>query len=152
HKHGLPMPVGLFTPTLFARYAGIGLPGMPRQGIVTLDASGSCLQGDAQDGLPVILGNLAELVAEPLPADGKQAWKARRLRTLKEQEADRFGAGFESPDIPRPPLKLPRPPLGPRPWREPKSYPAQEQTEYTLETPAGNVVVITKKYELKTQA
>jgi serine/threonine-protein kinase len=149
--HGVPVPAGFLTPTLFGRFAGIGLPGMFHQGKITIDPVGNCQGAGGQDHLPVVLGNLAQLVIEPLSPEGKKTWKARSFRTLSEMNTGFGGMPFEIPKIRPAPLPLPHPPVGLRGQERMTGLAAEEHAVYTVESATANTAVIRKEYELATQ-
>ncbi len=106
--------------------------GTPRE--VVIDPQGTAIKytGDCQ--LPFLLGNLWQLLIDPLPAQAKQTWEIKRDIAITENE-DRFRW------------------MGPMMSRESGGArrPGHETTTYTVGAAAGDVLMIQKKYELATE-
>jgi hypothetical protein len=152
-RDGIPILASPLRPTFYSRFGDIAFPHMlPVQGEIISDPLGKSRQGAGQDGPPAILGNLVQMVIEPLPPERKKTWEGRSLRTLKVRQPGMRRGPFEVPDILRPRIPMGPWPRGLRGGPAEEAFAAEEHVVYTLETPSRDTVVIRKKYELKTQA
>ena len=105
--------------------------GTPRE--VVIDPQGTAIKYNGDCQLPFLLGNLWQLLIDPLPAEGKQTWDLKRDIAITEAE-DRFRW------------------IGPMMSRDSSGArrPGHETTTYTLGPVAAGIVTIQKKYELAT--
>ncbi len=145
---------------------GFGFPGLLRpprhnfafpqqdRGSLLIDVFGEVAEIDAEEQLPYMQGPLASFVFDPLPSDGETSWQTRRQVTINRVQKDNaspFG-------IPRPPSPFNRSSRGGRP-RSPfdrraegktlSSTAALETVRYSIHSHVDDVVVIRKRYVLK---
>lgn len=99
---------------------------------VVIDAKGNVIKYSGDTQLPFLLGNLWQLVIEPLPADAKASWQIERPIEVFEKDG-RFRS---------------LPPFMPQ---RQVNRSARESVAYTLGQPAGGGVVMSKKYSLVTE-
>ncbi|MFO0926968.1 MAG: trypsin-like peptidase domain-containing protein [Gemmataceae bacterium] len=136
------LPLGGALPSSMA-----GTPGR-----IAVDSSGGTSGGSGGRQLPYLLGEVAQLLLEPLPPDGRTSWEVSGTCAITQNVARPFGA----PPIPFGPRFGPRmrPPFGgpigsPFADPEPETRQASERSVYTRSAPRGDTVTIHKRYELK---
>jgi hypothetical protein len=134
---------------------------------IEMDALGRVLDASGGTQLPMLLGEMGVFLVEPLPPDRRPTWEASGTcaLTLGGNAAGRpggaaFGPRFPrtiggprgplGPRIPRSP-RVPRTPLAPNP-AQPVTRQASERSVFTLGTRVGDVVTITKRYEMRAVA
>jgi hypothetical protein len=103
--------------------------GLARKMMIAPDGAVVSYEGDAQ--LPFLLGNLGQLVLDPLPSNGRKNWDSHR-----EVEITRRDVSF--------------PPLPSFVGNRETRRPAQETVNYTLLESKDDTAVIAKKYRLAT--
>lgn len=131
-------------PGIFALPGVPPLPGVSVPGRIQMDASGEVRGGSGSGGrpLPYLLGEAAQFLLEPLPADGRSSWEVSGTCAISQSVSRPFGM---------PPLPF-GPRFGPRlrpPFAEAETREATERAVYTRRSAAGDTVTIHKQYELK---
>ena len=116
----------------FSPMTGVGPFGMARETELTVDPLGVVARQEGTSQLPFLMGNLAQLMIEHLPATPQQTWTA----------AHGSGIIIKEEGIPH---------FGPRANDE-GFVPAAEKTIYTVESSTDKAVVIRKQYEFKAAA
>jgi hypothetical protein len=119
-------------------FSGVGV-GMPNESELRIDAWGKVLRSSGESQLPAMLGNLSDLVIEPLSPDGKKSWEVTGGTTITEIKGGLPGARFGRVG--------PRSPFG----ESDTNYTAGQKTTYSVGQKEGDLVQIKKQYELKTQ-
>lgn len=129
----------------------IGPPPFPNFGPIggtqiEMDATGRVTSTNGGNQLPLMLGEIAVFVIEPLPPDNRPAWEVTNSVSIEESSGRMgFGPRFG----PRPPFG-PAGPFGPPGMRgDAKTRQGQERSWYTRGQTAGDVVTIQKRYEMK---
>lgn len=125
--HGMGPRMSPFSPM-----TGVGPFGMARTTELTVDPLGNIARQEGTSHLPFLLGELSELMIEPLSGTGEPSWTVER------------GSGVVMKDS-GPPL------FGPF-AREEGFVPARERTTYTIETATDKLAVIRKQYEFRAAA
>jgi hypothetical protein len=156
-------PAALMPPEgpLFPGLPGLALPAEERDE-VQMDASGRVLDKVGGTALPLLLGDVARLVIDPLPEVGQLTREVNDTCTLVESRDNGLGlpmgprlGGFGPPGFP-PRLPVRRPALPGAPFGPvgllPATYEANERTVCTRGASAGDAVVIHRRYELKSEA
>jgi S1-C subfamily serine protease len=126
-------------------------------GKLVVDEYGEIFDSHGQVNLPFLLGPVASVVIDPISADGGKTWHRQEtlmLTSTKGHSAIPF-AGLRPPGFHGPRFRHGPPfsPFGFGPFSEPEppsSYPAIQQTIYTMEEPQGTTVLVRKRLELKT--
>jgi hypothetical protein len=153
-REGVPFPRG--PEALMPMLPRPALPAEERDE-VEMDASGRVLNKVGGAPLPLLLGDLSQLVIDPLPEPGQKAREVNDVCTLAESGDFGLGlpmgprlGGFGPPGVPPPPRERPaRPgPVG----LPPAAYQANERTVTTRGAAAGDTAVVHKRYELKSEA
>jgi hypothetical protein len=129
-KDGRPV-LGAIRFRMFSPLGGVGIGGRFQQSEIKIDPTGKVVAAQGQSQLPFLLGDLLQLVIEPLPANNQPNWEATRPITITEvQNTGRPASRFRpAPTIQRS---------------------ASERIQYSLGQATGDTVIINKKYELKT--
>jgi len=119
-------------------FSGVGI-GLPNESELRIDAFGKVLRSSGDSQLPAMLGNLSDLVIEPLSPDGKKTWEVTGGANITE-----IKEGLPGPRFGR---------VGPRsPFGDSETtFTAGQKTTYTIAKTDGDLVQIKKQYELKTQ-
>jgi len=163
-------------------------PGRSGTSSITIDEWGNVLRAQGDSQLPFVLGNLAQLVVEPLSPEGQSTWEVTAACTITEKSGGRPAApgmpGGGAGGFPGGMPGFPRAPFGPRGrggipgmpgmpggglpggglpggglpgggpggggQAETNVYLAQERTTYSLGKKDGDLVEITKNYDLHT--
>jgi hypothetical protein len=105
----------------------------PRETVIRIDSRGRVLESKADAPLPYLLGDLSELVVEPLPRGNEASW------TINSDPA----VAVVSVNYPY--------------WRSSQvrfreGIPAVEKTVYTIEGESDNLLVVGKHYEMTSAA
>jgi serine/threonine protein kinase len=150
-KQGIPVRVGPSRLGMFSPFTGVfGVSGFPGESELVLDASGKILRANGSSQLPYALGNLSQLVLEPLGAGGQRAWEETRSTTMEVFGGELVHHTFGPAN------------LGP-PWSSPSGRRAMqaraaggallavERRAYSVGSPAGDAVEIRKDYELRSK-
>ncbi len=116
----------------FSPMTGVGPFGMARTTELTVDPLGNIARQEGTSHLPFLLGELSELMIEPLSGAGEPSWTVDRGSgvIMKDSGPPRFG------------------PFA----REEGFVPARERTTYTIESATDKLVVIRKQYEFRAAA
>jgi HEAT repeat protein len=111
-----------------------GFPGMSgaARRELTIDPYGTVVKAEGELQLPFLLGNIAQLVIEPLAQAGQRTWETKREITILEKDGNRF-----------PPLPFNRQETGTR-------RSARETVNYSLGAVNGNLIEINRKIDLRT--
>jgi hypothetical protein len=118
-----------------------GLTAAARTNEIRIDPFGQVLKSSGESQLPFVLGNISMLAIVPLSPEGKDTWEVKSDCVLRESTQ----AAPAKPVNPK--IKKKNPP----PQATTTDYPAQETSTFTLGKKTGDVVVINKKYVLKTR-
>jgi HEAT repeat protein len=105
----------------------------PKEMLIRVDPDGRILESKGEAPLPYLLGDLSELVIEPLPKEEKASW------TINSDP----GIAVVSVQYPYFRSSMTR-------FRE--GVPANEKTTYTVQEVKDNMIVIAKKYEMTSAA
>jgi hypothetical protein len=115
-----------------------GLTAAARTNEIRIDPFGQVLKSSGESQLPFVLGNISMLAIVPLSPEGKDSWEVKSDCVIRES----------APAKPvNPKIKKKTPP----PQATTVDYPAQEISTFTLGKKNGDIVVINKKYILKTR-
>jgi len=116
----------------FSPMTGVGPFGMARTTELTVDPQGNIARQEGTSQLPFLLGNLSDLMIEPLPGTEEKTWTVAHGSgvVIKEGGPPRFG-----------------------PFANDEGYvPARESTVYTIESATDKLVTIRKQYEFRAAA
>jgi hypothetical protein len=126
------------TQTFGMLYSGRGVQ-------LKIDELGNRLEITGEQNIPATLAGSPLMFLDPLPPDGQTRWETSQQTTYVEK-ADRRDDPFSRYRY------LPSSPFRPRADEVPgKTYPAVEHVTYSLIKTEGDLVTISKQYELKTQ-
>src|SRR5262249_30014448 len=115
-----------------------GLTAAARTNEIRIDPFGQVLKSSGESQLPFVLGNISMLAIVPLSPEGKDTWEVKSDCVIRES----------APAKPvNPKIKKKTPP----PQATTVDYPAQEISTFTLGKKNGDIIVINKKYILKTR-
>jgi len=103
----------------------------PKEEIIRIDPNGKLLESRGQAPLPYLLGDLAELVVEPLSSNSESTWTVSSDPKI----------AVVAPQYPY--YRTSR-----VAYRE--GVPAEEKTTYTVLGETGNLIVVSKHYEMTT--
>ncbi len=112
----------------FSPFTGVG--STPRSTELKISSRGEILSVKGSSQLPYLLGNLSQLLLEPLPKENEKAWKVTRDIAITQSEG-----------------RLGRPIVRPA---DQKQLKATWEVNYTIDQTRGDTAIIAKKTELRT--
>jgi hypothetical protein len=115
-----------------------GLSAAARTNEIRIDPFGQVLKSSGESQLPFVLGNMSMLALFPLSPEGKASWEVKSTCVIQESTPQKAPISKLKKKLPPPPPKT-------------TDYPAQETTVFTIEKQTGDLVIINKKYVLKTR-
>ena len=133
-----PRPVGS------ARPASPGFLGTTSAAEIHMDALGGMLDKKGGNQLPPMLGEVGQFLIEPLPQDDRRSWEFSTTCTVGENGAPAGPQGWR-------PHMYGNWPVGPQANLK-NVREATELTSYRRGEAAGNILTITKKYEMNIPA
>ncbi len=129
-----------FGPPRLPSFSGIPVPST-----IEMDWVGHVRQHSGGSQLPLLLGDVGLFLIHELPEDNREAWETTGGCTI-EESADERPFGMFSP-------RIPRGPFGPGGLRQnTRQRQATERSRYSRSASVGDVVTLTRRYELKVDA
>jgi beta-lactamase regulating signal transducer with metallopeptidase domain len=116
--------------------------GFPMQHELRLDDRGRVISERGGTVLPYVLGTLAGVIFEPLPADGRPQWTISGTTTVRLDQA-------EDADLP---FSRARSPFSPFAGPEPELLNAEESARFVVEPVDADTRRVTKEYALQSVA